>query len=127
MQQSEGIREFLAGRLFLTLLDALSLLVFVPLPLSYSAKLTLIVLGFALMVALLVAVTVGPYKQRLTALYESEALRQGLIVETVHGMRTNACHRTAAAALLGRAAGPRRAAAVLKWKRSRRQRRRSSG
>jgi ATP-binding cassette, subfamily B, bacterial HlyB/CyaB len=88
MQQSEGIREFLAGRLFLTLLDALSLLVFVPLPLSYSAKLTLIVLGFALMVALLVAVTDGPYKRRLKALYESEALRQGLIVETVHGMRT---------------------------------------
>jgi ATP-binding cassette, subfamily B, bacterial HlyB/CyaB len=50
--------------------------------------LTLIALGFALMVALLVAVTVGPYKRRLKALYESEALRQRLIVETVRGMRT---------------------------------------
>jgi len=33
-------------------------------------------------------VMVGPYKRRLKALYEAEALRQGLIVETVHGMRT---------------------------------------
>lgn len=88
MQQSERIREFLTGRLFLTLLDALSLLVFLPLLLWYSTKLTLVVLGFALMIALLVAVMVGPYKRRLKALYEAEALRQGLIVETVHGMRT---------------------------------------
>jgi subfamily B ATP-binding cassette protein HlyB/CyaB len=47
MQQTGRIREFLTGRLFLTLLDGLSLLVFIPILLLYSVKLTFVVLGFA--------------------------------------------------------------------------------
>src|SRR5690606_34065538 len=35
-----------------------------------------------------VALMVGPFKRRLRALYEAEGARQGLLVETVHGMRT---------------------------------------
>jgi ATP-binding cassette subfamily B protein len=31
---------------------------------------------------------VGPFKRRLNALYEAEGIRQGMLVETVHGMRT---------------------------------------
>ena len=40
MQQISRIREFLTGRLFLTLLDCLSLLVFLPILFFYSVKLT---------------------------------------------------------------------------------------
>ena len=54
MQQTSRIREFLTGRLFLTLLDGLSLLVFVPILFFYSVKLTLVVLGFAALVGLVV-------------------------------------------------------------------------
>jgi len=88
LQQAERIREFLTGRLFITMLDALSLVVFVPILLSYSAKLTFVVLAFAGIVAVLVTLMVQPYRRRLKALYEAEAERQGLLVETVHGMRT---------------------------------------
>jgi subfamily B ATP-binding cassette protein HlyB/CyaB len=88
MQQAGRIREFMTGRLFLTLLDGLSLFVFVPVLFLYSAKLALLVLLFSAMIAVIVALLVGPFRRRLRALYEAEAARQALLVETVHGMRT---------------------------------------
>jgi ATP-binding cassette subfamily B protein len=88
MQQAGRIREFLTGRLFLTLLDGLSLIVFVPVLLLYSVKLTLVVLGFAALVGLVVMLLVGPFRRRLHDLYQAEGERQALLVETVHGMRT---------------------------------------
>lgn len=88
MQQAQRIREFLTGRLFLTLLDGLSLIVFLPVLLMYSPWLTLVVLGFALLVTLAILLLIGPFRSRLRALYEAEGQRQALLVETVHGMRT---------------------------------------
>jgi ATP-binding cassette subfamily B protein len=88
MQQAARIREFLTGRLFLTLLDGLSLFVFLPILFVYSAKLTLVVVGFAALVGLIVLALVGPFKRRLHELYKAEGDRQALLVETVHGMRT---------------------------------------
>ncbi|MCV3737957.1 peptidase domain-containing ABC transporter [Rhizobium sp. TRM96647] len=88
MQQTGRIREFLTGRLFLTLLDGLSLFVFVPILFLYSVKLTLVVLAFAGLVGLVVMLLVGPFNRRLQALYQAEGERQALLVETVHGMRT---------------------------------------
>ncbi len=88
LQQAGRVREFLTGRLFLTLLDALSLLVFIPVLLLYSVELTLIVLAFTLLTAGVIAALVGPFRRRLKALYEAEGERQALLVESVHGMRT---------------------------------------
>lgn len=88
MQQASRVREFLTGRLFLTALDAISLFVFVPVLFFYSAKLTFVVIGFAAAIAVVIALLVGPFRGRLYALYQAEARRQGLLVESVHGMRT---------------------------------------
>ncbi len=88
MQQAGRVREFLTGRMFITLLDGLSLFVFVPVLLFYSVKLTLIVLGFTAAIGLVIGLLVGPFRRRLRALYETEGQRQALLVETVHGMRT---------------------------------------
>jgi ATP-binding cassette subfamily B protein len=88
MQQASRIREFLTGRLFLTVLDAISLLVFLPVLFFYSTKLTFLVLGFAVVIGVVIALLVGPFRRRLYALYQAEAARQGLLVESVHGMRT---------------------------------------
>lgn len=88
MQQAGRIREFLTGRLFLTALDAISLVVFLPVLCLYSAKLTFVVLGFAALIAAVIALLVAPFRRRLYDLYQAEAARQGLLVETVHGMRT---------------------------------------
>jgi ATP-binding cassette subfamily B protein len=88
MQQGQQIREFLSGRLLGTLLDLPALLVFLPLLLWYSVKLTLVVLGVTAILGLVIAVMLGPYRRRLRHLYEAEAQRQSLLVESVHGMRT---------------------------------------
>lgn len=88
MQQASRIREFLTGRLFTTILDGLSLVVFIPVLLLYSVKLTLVVLAFTACVALTIALLIGPFRRRLLALYEAEGERQALLVEAVHGMRT---------------------------------------
>ncbi|HEY4202518.1 MAG TPA: peptidase domain-containing ABC transporter [Devosiaceae bacterium] len=88
MQQTGRIREFLTGRMFLTLLDGLSLFVFLPVLMLYSVKLTFVVIGFAVLVGIVVLLMVGPFRRRLQELYQAEGERQALLVETVHGMRT---------------------------------------
>ena len=88
MQQAGRIREFLTGRLFLTTLDALSLFVFIPVLALYSLKLTCVVLAFTVVIGVVVALLMGPFRRRLYDLYQAEGARQALLVETVHGMRT---------------------------------------
>ena len=88
MQQSRRIREFLTGRLFLTLLDASVLVVFIPVLILYSAKLTLVLLAFCAAIACVIALLIAPFRARLNELYRAEAERQGLLVETIHGMPT---------------------------------------
>jgi ATP-binding cassette subfamily B protein len=88
MQQATRVREFLTGRLFLTMLDALSLFVFLPVLALYSIKLTCLVLAFTGLSGVVVALLVGPFRRRLYDLYQAEGERQAMLVETVHGMRT---------------------------------------
>ena len=88
MQQTDKIRGFLSGRLFFTLLDLLSLVVFIPVLLLYSVTLTLIVLGFATLMALVVMALIKPFQRRLNILYEAEGKRQSHLVEALHGIHT---------------------------------------
>ncbi len=88
MQQTSKIREFLTGNLFLTLLDATALFVFLPILFFYSPKLTFVVLGFSGLLALNIGVLIGPYRRRLEALYNAEGDRQAMLVETIHGAQT---------------------------------------
>ncbi len=88
MQQTEQIRGFLSGSLFFTLLDLASLLVFIPFLLLYSVPLTGIVLGFAALMALVVACLIKPFQRRLDILYQAEGRRQSRLVESLHGIHT---------------------------------------
>ena len=88
MQQTETIRQFLTGRLFQTMLDAMTLPLMLGLLLLYSPKLTLLVIGFSLAIAAVIAVMVPTFRRRLEQLYQAEGSRQAHLVETIHGMRT---------------------------------------
>jgi ATP-binding cassette, subfamily B, bacterial HlyB/CyaB len=88
MQQGTQIREFLTGRLLSTLLDLPALIIFLPLLAWYSVTLTAVVLGVTLLLAGTIAAMIRPYRRRLRHLYQAEAQRQSLLVESVHGMRT---------------------------------------
>lgn len=88
MQQTEKIRGFLSGNLFFTILELFSLVVFIPFLLMYSVNLTLIVLGFSFLMALVIAALIKPYQSRLHELYQAEGKKQGMLVEAIHGIRT---------------------------------------
>jgi ATP-binding cassette subfamily B protein len=88
MQQVEKIRGFLTGRMFFTALDATSLLIFLPILFTYSVTLAMITVGFTLIIASIVALSLPTFQRRLNALYQAEGERQSMMVETIHGMRT---------------------------------------
>ena len=88
MQQTAKIRNFLTGNVFLTILEATSLFVFLPFLFVYSLSLTSIVLVFTGLIALVIALLIGPFKRRLDALYNAEGNRQAMLVETINGMAT---------------------------------------
>jgi subfamily B ATP-binding cassette protein HlyB/CyaB len=88
MQQLESIRHFLTGRLMFSVMDTLALIIFLPLLFTYSVTLALIVLGFTLVMALIIAALLPTFKERLDKLNIAEGQRQALLVETIHGMRT---------------------------------------
>ena len=88
MQQTAKIRGFLSGSVFLTLLEASSLFVFLPFLFFYSVKLTAIVLVCTGLITLVIALLIRPFRRRLDALYEAESKRQDMLVETIHGIPT---------------------------------------
>ena len=88
LQQTDTIRQFLTGKLFQTLLDALSLPVMLVVLFMYSVKLTALVLVFSLAMAAIIGVMVPVFRRHLERLYQAEGARQGHLVETIHGVRT---------------------------------------
>ena len=88
MQQTEKIRGFLSGNLFFTVLELFSLVVFIPFLLLYSVELTLVVLGYSVLMALVIACLIRPFQIRLNELYQAEGKRQSMLVEAIHGVRT---------------------------------------
>jgi ATP-binding cassette subfamily B protein len=88
MQQTANIRGFLTGSVFLTMLEATSLFIFLPFLFFYSFQLTAIVLVFTLLIAAVILVLIAPFKRRLNALYDAEGDRQAMLVETINGMPT---------------------------------------
>jgi ATP-binding cassette subfamily B protein len=88
MQQLEGIRAFLTGRLLFAVLDTVSLLFFIPLLFSYSTTLAMMVIGFAILMASIIGGLLPTFKRQLEVLNSAEGARQALLVETIHGMRT---------------------------------------
>jgi ATP-binding cassette, subfamily B, bacterial HlyB/CyaB len=88
MQQVEKIRNFLTGRMFFTALDATSLLIFLPILFLYSVPLAMITLAFTFLIGAVVMVMVPTFQRWLNDLYTAEGVRQSMMVETIHGMRT---------------------------------------
>ena len=88
MQQTETIREFMTGKLFMTTLDATALLIFIPILMVYSVPMAGIVLAFSAMVAGIIYVVMPTFRANLERAYQAEGSRQAMLVETIHGMRT---------------------------------------
>jgi ATP-binding cassette subfamily B protein len=88
MRQPEKIREFVSGKLFMTLLESVSLVVYLPILYCYSAKLATLVLVFSLLIAMTVLLALRPFRVKLQDLYMAEGERQAYLVETIQGIDT---------------------------------------
>jgi ATP-binding cassette, subfamily B, bacterial HlyB/CyaB len=88
MQQTESIREFMTGKLFMTALDATALVLFIPILMVYSLPMAAIVLTLSGLVAAIVFLVMPVFRRNLELLYQAEGQRQAMLVETIHGMRT---------------------------------------
>ena len=88
MQQTATVRQFLTGQLFLTLLDALVIFVFLPVLIFYSLPLAGIVVLLSGILAGVIYALIGPFRRRLHELYMAEGERQAVLVETIGGMQT---------------------------------------
>src|SRR5690606_37937899 len=66
--------------------DLLVLVVFVPLLFFYSTLIGALVLATALLIAIIAAALLGPFRRKLDTLYRAEAGRQAALVETLHGI-----------------------------------------
>nr|WP_321467026.1 peptidase domain-containing ABC transporter [uncultured Desulfobulbus sp.] len=88
MQQTAKIRHFLTGDLFLSVLEAGALFVFLPFLFFYSQLLTGVVVLFTLLIASIIGVLIVPFRRRLNDLYAAEGKRQAMLVETIQGVAT---------------------------------------
>ena len=88
MQQTEKIRGFLSGNLFFTILELITLIVFIPVLFLYSWQLTCVVLAFTLLMAMVILSLIKPFQSRLHELYNAEGKRQSMLVESIHGIKT---------------------------------------
>ena len=88
VQQIQSVRAFLTGSMFFTILEIISFVIFLPVLFLYSFKLTLIVILIAILMGMVVLLLIKPFTLRLERLSTSESLRQGMLVESIHGIRT---------------------------------------
>lgn len=88
MSQTEKIRNFLTGQVFTSILDTVSLVIFLPLMFFYSPPLASIVLLFTILICIGTGSVLPIIRGRLGEVYEAEAGQQSYLVENIQGMRT---------------------------------------
>jgi len=88
LQEANNVRDFLASRLFNTVLDFLALIIYLPVLLIYSWRLTLIVLGIAAIALAILAAMSRTFRRQLNEVNEIEGRRKAFLFEILNGTAT---------------------------------------
>jgi ATP-binding cassette, subfamily B, bacterial HlyB/CyaB len=88
LQEANNVREFLASRLFNTLLDGLGVVIFLPVLLIYSWQLTVIVLAVSGVAFVTLAVMSHTFRARLREVNDIEGRRKAFLFEILNGVQT---------------------------------------
>ena len=92
IHEASAVREFVTGNLLYTLIEATAFVFFLPALFFFNVPLTLIVVGCAGCITVVMVVTIGAHKRQLRDLYKAEADRQAMIVESIMGAETIKAH-----------------------------------
>jgi subfamily B ATP-binding cassette protein HlyB/CyaB len=88
VRELDTIREFITNKAVSVIIDLFFSLVFVAVMLLYSVKLTLIVLGFVTVIALIYLVITPELRRRLEQKFQMTAASNSYLVESVTGVQT---------------------------------------
>jgi ATP-binding cassette, subfamily B, bacterial HlyB/CyaB len=88
VRELDTIREFITNKAVSVIIDLFFSLVFVAVMLLYSVKLTLIVLGFVSVIALLYLIITPELRRRLESKFQMAASSNSYLVESVTGVQT---------------------------------------
>lgn len=88
VRELDTIREFITNKAVSVLIDLFFSLVFVAVMLLYSPQLTLVVLGFVTVIAIMYVTITPELRRRLEEKFQMAAASGSYLVETVTGMQT---------------------------------------
>jgi subfamily B ATP-binding cassette protein HlyB/CyaB len=88
MNEVWKIRNFLTGQLFGTMLDAMVLVVFLPVMFFFSAILTAYVLGICALISIWVIAMLPTMHRKSSKVFKAEGQKGAYLVETLQGIRT---------------------------------------
>jgi ATP-binding cassette, subfamily B, bacterial HlyB/CyaB len=88
MNEIWKIRTFLTGQLFGTILDSLTLFIFLPVMFFFSPLLTFIVLGICGLIVIWLVLMLPTLRKATGAVIVAESQRGAFLYQTLHGMRT---------------------------------------
>ena len=88
VQQTTTIRQVLTGKFFGAVLDATSLIVFVPILYFYSPLLCAVVIGFAIAISANVIISSQVQKTRLNKAAAADGEKQKILMQSVTGIET---------------------------------------
>ena len=112
--QSQKVRSFVTGKMMSTIFDLVNLIVVLPLLFWMSTTLAWMVLALGIVMAMIIALFIGPVR-RVYARYQEAEIKKGtILVETLHGIRTI---KSLALEPAQRDAWDRRAAEAAHWRR----------
>lgn len=88
VRELDTIREFITSKAVTVIIDLFFSLVFVAVMLLYSVKLTLIVLGFVTVIAVIYLIITPELRRRLEQKFQMTAASNSYLVESVTGIQT---------------------------------------
>jgi ATP-binding cassette, subfamily B, bacterial HlyB/CyaB len=88
LQEANNVRDFLASRLFNTVLDSFAIVIYLPVLLIYSWHLTLIVLAVSAAAFVTLAVMSRRFRSQLHEVNQIEGRRKAFLFEILNGMAT---------------------------------------
>ena len=88
MNEIWRVRTFLTGQLFGTVLDSLTLFVFLPVMFFFSPLLTIVVLLICALIVGWLVMMLPHYRKRTTAVLRAEGERGAFLFQTLQGIRT---------------------------------------
>jgi ABC-type bacteriocin/lantibiotic exporter with double-glycine peptidase domain len=88
INQSTKVRNFVTGKMMSTMFDMTNLIIILPVLFWISVPLSWMVVAIGGLMAMIIGAFIGPIRRGYARYVESEVLKNTVLIETLHGIRT---------------------------------------